>query len=352
MGPPRPGRDDWSPRPRSGGRTLKRALITGISGQDGSYLAELLLDKGYEVHGIVRRSASLNRQRIDHLLQAAPNAKGGLHLHYGDLADAVALVNLVRDVQPDEIYNLGAQSHVAVSFDIPDYTGQVTGLGTVKLLEAIHASGVDTRFYQASSSEMFGTTPPPQSEETPFHPRSPYACAKVYAYYSTVNFRESYGMYCCNGILFNHESPRRGENFVTRKITRAVARIHHGLQEDLVLGNLDARRDWGYAPEYVDAMWRMLQAPEPTDFVVATGDTASVRDFCEAAFSVVDRDWQEFVKTDPRYERPAEVPDLIGDAGKAKRILDWEPTVRWRELARIMVEADLEAAAVEARARA
>jgi GDPmannose 4,6-dehydratase len=304
------------------------------------------------VHGIVRRSASLNRQRIDHLPQARPNAKGGLHLHYGDLADAVALVNLVRDVQPDEIYNLGAQSHVAVSFDIPDYTGQVTGLGTVKLLEAIHASGVDTRFYQASSSEMYGATPPPQSEKTPFHPRSPYACAKVYAYYSTVNFRESYGMYCCNGILFNHESPRRGENFVTRKITRAAARIHHGLQEDLVLGNLDARRDWGYAPEYVDAMWRMLQAPEATDFVVATGDTASVRDFCEAAFAVVDRDWQDFVRTDSRYERPAEVPDLIGDAGKAKQILDWEPTVRWRELARIMVEADLEAAAVEARARA
>ncbi len=309
----------------------------------------MLLDKGYEVHGIVRRSASLNRQRIDHLPQSAPGAGGGLHLHYGDLADAVGLVNLVRDVQPDEIYNLGAQSHVAVSFDIPDYTGQVTGLGTVKLLEAIHASGVDSRFYQASSSEMFGSTPPPQHEETPFHPRSPYACAKLYAYYTTVNYRESYGMFTCNGILFNHESPRRGENFVTRKITRAVARIHLGLQHELVLGNVAARRDWGYAPEYVEAMWRMLQHDEPADYVVATGDTASVRDFCEVSFAAVGLDWQEYVKTDPRYERPAEVPDLIGDAAKAKKLLDWEPTVRWRELARIMVEADIELAGREAR---
>ncbi len=258
-------------------------------------------------------------------------------------------MNLVRDVAPDEIYNLGAQSHVAVSFDIPDYTGQVTGLGTVKLLEAIHAAGVDSRFYQASSSEMYGSTPPPQHEDTPFHPRSPYACAKLYAYYSVVNYRESYAMFACNGILFNHESPRRGENFVTRKITRAVARIHLGLQKELVLGNVDARRDWGYAPEYVEAMWRMLQHDEPTDYVVATGDTASVRDFCEASFSTVGLDWQEYVKTDPRYERPAEVPDLIGDATKAKKLLDWEPTVRWRELARIMVEADIELAEREAR---
>jgi GDPmannose 4,6-dehydratase len=317
-----------------------RALITGISGQDGSYLAELLLGKGYEVHGIVRRSSSFNRQRIDHLDHGADSA---LNLHYGDLSDAVGLVNLVRDVQPDEIYNLGAQSHVAVSFEVPDYTGEVTGLGAVRLLEAIHASGVDARFYQASSSEMFGSAPPPQSESTPFHPRSPYASAKVFAYHTTVNFRESYDMFTVNGILFNHESPRRGENFVTRKISTAVARIACGLQDQLRLGSLDPKRDWGYAPEYVEAMWLMLQHDRPGDYVVATGEAHSVREFCEAAFGHVGLDWEKFVTIDPRYVRPAEVNFLLGDPSVAERELGWRAQVRFDELVKIMVDADIAA---------
>lgn len=316
----------------------KRALITGISGQDGSYLAELLLDKGYEVHGIVRRSSSFNRHRIDHL-HHGPDSP--LKLHYGDLSDAVGLVNLVRDVQPDEIYNLGAQSHVAVSFEVPDYTGEVTGLGAVRLLEAIHASGVNARFYQASSSEMFGSAPPPQSEATPFHPRSPYASAKVFAFHTTVNFRESYDMFAVNGILFNHESPRRGENFVTRKITTAVARIACGLQNQLRLGSLDPKRDWGYAPEYVEAMWRMLQHDKPADYVVATGEAHSVREFCEAAFGHVGLDWEKYVTIDPQYVRPAEVNYLLGEPSLGQRELGWQAQVRFDRLVEIMVDADL-----------
>lgn len=320
---------------------MKRALITGISGQDGSYLAELLLDKGYEVHGIVRRSSSLNRGRIDNLSHSEAAAEGRYHLHYGDLADAVGLVNLVRDIQPQEIYNLAAQSHVAVSFAMPDYTGLVTGLGTVRILEAIQASGIDSRFYQASSSEMFGNEPAPQNEETPFHPRSPYAAAKVFAFHTTVNYREAYDMFASNGILFNHESERRGENFVTRKITRGVAAIKHGLAEELVLGNLDARRDWGYAPEYVEAMWMMLQHDEPDDFVVATGQTTSVQEFCEMSFAHVGLDWEQYVRTDPKFVRPSEVPDLIGDASKARTKLGWEPKVKIDQLVQIMVDADM-----------
>jgi GDPmannose 4,6-dehydratase len=316
----------------------KRALITGISGQDGSYLAELLLAKGYEVHGIVRRSSSFNRHRIDHL---AHGRDSSLKLHYGDLSDAVGLVNLVRDVQPHEIYNLGAQSHVAVSFEVPDYTGEVTGLGTVRLLEAIHASKIDVRFYQASSSEMYGSQPPPQSERTPFHPRSPYACAKVFAYHSTVNFRESYGIFTVNGVLFNHESPRRGENFVTRKITAAVARISAGLQDKLLLGALDPKRDWGYAPDYVEAMWLMLQHDEPDDYVVATGESHSVREFCQRAFDRVGLDWEQYVECDPGYFRPAEVISLQGDASHAESTLGWKPKVRFEELVDIMVDADV-----------
>jgi GDPmannose 4,6-dehydratase len=326
---------------RPEGRPLRRALITGITGQDGSYLAELLLGKGYEVHGIVRRSSSFNRHHIDHLHER-PETAERLHLHYGDLADAVGLTNLVRSIVPNEVYNLAAQSHVAVSFEIPDYTGDVTGLGAIRLLEALRAAGTDARYYQASSSEMYGNTPPPQDETTVFHPRSPYAAAKVYAHHCSVNYREAYGMFTCNGILFNHESPRRGENFVTRKITRAVARIKAGVQSELVLGNLDARRDWGYAPEYVEAMWRMLQHDDPGDYVVATGDSYSVRDFCELAFGHVGLDWTDHVKTDVRYERPSEVPDLIGDPSKAARVLGWEPSVRTPALAAIMVEADVQ----------
>ncbi len=316
----------------------KCALITGISGQDGSYLAELLLQKGYEVHGIVRRSSSFNRQRIDHLDHGADSA---LTLHYGDLSDAVGLVNLVRDVQPDEIYNLGAQSHVAVSFEVPDYTGEVTGLGAVRLLEAVHASGVDARFYQASSSEMFGSAPPPQSELTQFHPRSPYASAKVFAYHTTVNFRESYDMFTVNGILFNHESPRRGENFVTRKITTAVARIVLGLQDQLHLGSLDPKRDWGFAPEYVEAMWLMLQHDTPGDYVVATGEAHSVREFCQRAFGHVGLDWEKYVSVDPRHVRPAEVNHLLGDPSRAHQELGWRAQVTFDELVTIMVDADI-----------
>ncbi|MGK5529804.1 GDP-mannose 4,6-dehydratase [Streptomyces sp. URMC 129] len=319
----------------------KTALITGVTGQDGSYLAELLMEKGYTVHGLVRRSSTFNTERIDHIYQDPQEPGRTLVLHYADLSDGVALVNLLRELRPDEVYNLGAQSHVRVSFDAPMYTADVTGLGTLRLLEAIRASGIDTRIYQASSSEMFGATPPPQNEKTPFHPRSPYGCAKVYSYWSTVNYREAYGMFAVNGILFNHESPRRGETFVTRKITRAVARIRAGLQDRLYMGNLDAVRDWGYAPEYVESMWRMLQRDEPDDYVVATGVPATVRDFLQAAFTAGGLDWTEHVLFDPKYERPSEVDALVGDASKARDLLGWEPAVRWRELAELMVEADI-----------
>ncbi|MEU0783850.1 GDP-mannose 4,6-dehydratase [Streptomyces sp. NPDC006173] len=320
----------------------KTALITGVTGQDGSYLAELLLAKGYRVHGLVRRSSSFNTERIDHIYQGPQEAERHFVLHHADLSDGVALVNLLREIQPDEVYNLGAQSHVRVSFDAPLYTGDVTGLGALRLLEAIRASGVETRIYQASSSEMFGSTPPPQNEDTPFHPRSPYGAAKVFAYWTTVNYREAYGMFAVNGILFNHESPRRGETFVTRKITRAVARIKAGLQDRLYLGNLDAVRDWGYAPEYVEAMWRMLQHDEATDYVVATGVPATVRQFVETAFTHAGLDWNEHVRYDPKYERPSEVDALIGDASKARKLLGWKPTVLVEELSRIMVDADVQ----------
>ncbi|RMI32495.1 GDP-mannose 4,6-dehydratase [Streptomyces triticirhizae] len=321
----------------------KTALISGITGQDGSYLAELLLAKGYTVHGLLRRSSSFNTERIDHIYQGPQHPERTLVLHHADLSDGVALVNLLRETEPDEVYNLGAQSHVRVSFDTPLYTADTTGLGTLRLLEAIRASGVDTRIYQASSSEMFGSTPPPQNEDTPFHPRSPYGCAKVYGYWSTVNYREAYGMFAVNGILFNHESPRRGETFVTRKITRAVARIGAGLQDRLYLGNLDAVRDWGYAPEYVEAMWLMLQRDEPDDYVVATGVPATVRDFLQAAFAAGGLEWERYVRFDPKYERPSEVDALVGDPAKAERLLGWRPRTHWRELAELMVAADREA---------
>jgi GDPmannose 4,6-dehydratase len=324
---------------------MKKALITGITGQDGSYLAEQLLDKGYEVHGIVRRSSSFNSDRINHLYRD-PHERGvKLFMHYGDLSESSRLVKLVYELQPDEIYHLGAQSHVRVSFDTPEYTSDVTGLGTVRLLEAIRETGVETRFYQASSSEMFGAAPPPQNETTPFHPRSPYAVAKVMAHWATINYRESYGIFAATGILFNHESPRRGETFVTRKITRALARIEAGLQEKLFLGNLDAQRDWGFTPDYTDAMWRILQADTPDDYVIATGEMHSVRDFLDEACSHLGLDWNDFVEFDERYLRPAEVDALCGDAGKARTQLGWEPTVTFRELVRIMVDADREALA-------
>jgi GDPmannose 4,6-dehydratase len=321
---------------------VKRALITGITGQDGSYLADLLVGKGYEVHGIIRRASTFNTARIDHLYQD-PHVNGvRLFLHYGDLADSVHLVKLLYKLQPDEIYHLGAQSHVRVSFDIPEYTADVTGIGTIRILEAIREAGVKTRFYQASSSEMFGKVQEvPQTERTPFWPRSPYGVAKVFAYWATVNYRESYGLHASNGILFNHESPRRGETFVTRKISRSVARIKCGLDNSLFLGNLEARRDWGYAPEYVQGMWLILQQDRPDDYVMATNETHSVREFVELAFELVGLDWKEYVKHDDRYERPAEVDLLIGDASKAKKLLNWEPQVRFEKLVRIMVDADL-----------
>ena len=322
---------------------MKRALITGITGQDGSYLADLLLEKGYEVHGIIRRASTFNTSRIDHLY-ADPHINGvHLFLHYGDLADSVNLVKLLYELKPDEIYHLGAQSHVRVSFDIPEYTADVTAVGTIRILEAIRETGIRSRFYQASSSEMFGKVQEiPQTERTPFWPRSPYGVSKVFSFWATVNYRESYGLNACNGILFNHESPRRGETFVTRKITRAVAAIKHGLQKELFLGNLEAKRDWGYAPEYVEGMWRMLQQDNADDFVLATNESHTVREICETAFRHVDLDWQEYVRHDKRYERPAEVDLLIGDASKAKKILGWEPKVRFHELVRIMVDADME----------
>lgn len=320
---------------------MRKALVTGITGQDGSYLAEQLLERGYEVHGLVRRSSSFNTDRIDHLYRDPHQSGVRLLLHFAELSDASRLVKLIYELQPDEIYHLGAQSHVRVSFDIPEYTYDVTGLGTIRLLEAIREAGVSTRFYQASSSEMFGSAPPPQSEATPFHPRSPYAVAKVMAYWAAVNYRESYGMFIANGILFNHESPRRGETFVTRKITRALARIKLGLQDKLYLGNLDAQRDWGYAPEFTDCMWRILQLDEPDDFVIATGEMHTVREFLDEAAGHLGLDWQDCVETDERYLRPAEVDALRGDASKARARLGWEPTVTFHELVRIMVDADV-----------
>jgi len=322
---------------------MKRALITGITGQDGSYLADLLLGKGYEVHGIIRRASTFNTSRIDHLY-ADPHINGvRMFLHYGDLSDSVNLVKLLYELKPDEIYHLAAQSHVRVSFDIPEYTSDITGVGTIRILEAIREAEIRSRFYQASSSEMFGKAQSvPQTEKTPFWPRSPYGVAKVFSFWATVNYRESYGLRASNGILFNHESPRRGETFVTRKISRAVAAIKHDLQNELFLGNLDAKRDWGYAPEYVEGMWRILQHDQGDDFVLATGETHTVREFAETAFAHVDLDWKKYVKHDLRYERPAEVDLLIGDASKAKKILDWEPKVRFHDLVRIMVDADME----------
>ncbi len=321
---------------------MKKALVTGITGQDGSYLAELLLEKGYEVHGIIRRASTFNTARIDHLYKD-PHGEGvRLFLHYGDLADSVQLIKLLYKIQPDEFYNLGAQSHVRVSFNIPEYTGDVTGLGTLRILEAIRESGIKTKFYQASSSEIFGKVrETPQRETTPFYPRSPYGCSKVYAFWSTVNYRESYDMFAVNGILFNHESPRRGETFVTRKITRALARIKFGLEKKLFLGNLEAKRDWGYAKEYVEAMWLMLQQERPDDFVIATGETHSVREFLEETFGYAGLDWREFVEKDELYFRPAEVDSLIGDASKARQVLGWQPKVKFEELVRIMVDADM-----------
>lgn len=327
---------------------MKKALITGITGQDGSYLAELLLEKGYEVHGIIRRASTFNTGRIDHLYQD-PHVNGvRLFLHYGDLADSTHLSELLHDVRPDEVYHLGSQSHVRVSYDIPEYTGDVTGLATTRILEAIRSTGVKTRFYQASSSEMFGKVQEvPQTEKTPFYPRSPYGCAKVFAYWATVNYREAYGLHASNGILFNHESPRRGETFVTRKITRAVARIEKGMQKELYLGNLDARRDWGYAREYVEGIWRMLQQDEPDDYILATGETHSVKEFLEEAFRYAGLDWNAFVKYDARYLRPAEVDLLIGDPSKARAKLGWEPKTRFKDLVRLMVDADRKVLAAE-----
>lgn len=323
---------------------MKTALITGITGQDGSYLAELLLSEGYEVHGVIRRSSTFNTRRIDHLYRD-PHGNGEkprLFLHYGDMGATDTLLDVIYTTKPDEIYHLAAQSHVRVSFDMPEYTGDITGLGTTRILEAIRKSKIDSRFYQASSSELFGSAKPPQSENTPFQPRSPYAAAKLYAYWMTVNYREGYGMYSVNGILFNHESPRRGETFVTRKITRAVASIKAGLQEKLFLGNLDAKRDWGYAPEYLEMMHMLLQQDSPDDYAIGTGEAHSVRDFLDEAFGYADMDWHKYVEIDPRYFRPTEVDYLLCDPTKAKTKLGWEPKIKFHELVRIMVDADLE----------
>jgi GDPmannose 4,6-dehydratase len=329
--------------------SVKKALITGITGQDGSYLAEFLLSKGYEVHGIIRRSSTFNTQRIDHLYQDVHETGAKLFLHYGDLSDSSRLTTLLQTIEPSEVYNLAAQSHVRVSFDEPEHTGNTTGLGSIRLLEAIRLLQLPCRYYQASSSEMFGATPPPQNEDTVFYPRSPYGAAKLYSHWVTKNYREGYGMFATSGILFNHESPRRGETFVTRKITRAVARIAAGVQDDLYLGNLDAIRDWGYAPEYVQAMWLMLQADEPDDFVIATGTEYSVKDFLQFAFSHVGLEWEKYVKFDPRYLRPTEVDALVGDSSKARKPLGWTPKVLTPELAAIMVDADREALEAEGR---
>ncbi|MBN2549982.1 MAG: GDP-mannose 4,6-dehydratase [Anaerolineales bacterium] len=322
---------------------MKKALITGITGQDGSYLAELLLSKGYEVHGLIRRASTFNTQRIDHLYRDPHNGeKVMLHLHYGDLANAGNLVDLIYNIRPDEVYHLAAQSHVRVSFDLPEYTGDITGLGTIRILEAIRKSGLEARFYQASSSEMFGSAKPPQHELTPFQPQSPYAAAKVYAFWVTKNYRQGYGLFACNGILFNHESPRRGETFVTRKITRALANIVAGKQKKLYLGNLDAKRDWGYAPDYIAAMWKMLQCDQPDDFVIGTGEAHSVREFLDESFGYAGLDWHDYVEIDARYFRPTEVDYLMADPARARTVLGWEPRVYFRDLVRIMVDADLE----------
>ncbi len=322
---------------------MPTAFITGVSGQDGSYLAEFLLAKGYEVHGLIRRSSTINTWRLDDIYRGAQDRHENFYLHYGDLADSSALARQVREIQPDEVYNLAAQSHVKVSFEMPEFTADITGTGVLRLLEAIRMNSSSTRFYQASSSEMFGASPPPQSEKTPFHPRSPYSCAKAFAHTLCVNYRESYDMFAVSGILFNHESPRRGETFVTRKITRAVARIKAGKQDLLYLGNLDAKRDWGYAGDYVEAMWLMLQKDKPKDYVIGTGEAHSVREFCEAAFSHVGLNWTDFVRYDERYERPAEVDYLLGDPTLAREELGWEPKVSFEQLVAMMVEADVAA---------
>ncbi|HKM56223.1 MAG TPA: GDP-mannose 4,6-dehydratase [Isosphaeraceae bacterium] len=333
---------------------MKRALITGITGQDGSYLAEFLLGKAdYEVHGLVRRSSSLNRQRIDHLFQYDSRVRDRLRLHYADLADASSLATVMEEVRPDEVYNLGAQSHVRVSFDQPLYTADVVGLGTLRLLEAVRQlnRAQPVKFYQASSSEMYGSAPPPQGLETPFHPRSPYACAKLYAHWQTINYREAYGLFACSGILFNHESPRRGESFVTRKVTLGAARIKEGLQKRLVMGNLESQRDWGFAGDYVRAMWLMLQQEKPDDYLVATGETHSVRELLELAFSLLDLDYRDFIDFDPRYTRPSEVDVLLGESSKAQRVLGWKPEITFRGLIKMMVDHDLELARREKHAQ-
>jgi len=320
---------------------MKRALITGITGQDGSYLAELLLEKGYEVHGIIRRSSTFNTSRLDHIYRDPHEKNNHLFLHYGDITDGVGISNILRDLEPDEIYNLAAQSHVKVSFEMPDFTAQVDAVGTIRLLECIRSSGISTRFYQASTSELFGSTQPPQNEISNFSPQSPYAAAKLYSYWVVRNYRDAYGLHATNGILFNHESPRRGETFVTRKISIAAARIKLGLQDKLYLGNMDAIRDWGYAPEYVESMWRMLQQDKSDDYVVATGIGASVRDFCNACFASLDLDYRDFVEVEDRYRRPTEVPALIGDSTKAKEVIGWQPKTYWAELAALMTQSDL-----------
>jgi len=320
----------------------KKALITGITGQDGSYLAELLLSKGYEVHGIIRRASSFNTGRIDHIYKDPHKSGVKLLLHYGDLSDSGQLTNLIYNIKPDEIYHLGAQSHVRVSFDLPEYTGDITGLGTTRLLEAIRRSGIKTKYYQASSSEMYGSAPAPQNENTPFQPRSPYSAAKVYAYWMVNNYREGYNMFACNGILFNHESPRRGKTFVTRKITRAIANIIADRQKKIYLGNLESKRDWGYAPDYVEAMWLMLQQDKPDDYVIGTGETHSVKEFLIEAFNYVNLDYQKYVEIDPRYFRPTEVELLLADSSKARRLLKWQPRVTFKELVRIMLDSDME----------
>ena len=320
---------------------MKKALITGVTGQDGSYLVELLLSKGYEVHGLIRRSSSFNTQRLDDLYRDPHESGVRFLMHYGDLSDSGSLVNLIRDLEPEEIYHLGAQSHVKVSFEIPEFTADATAMGTIRMLEAIRASGVQTRFYQAASSEMFGSAPPPQSETTPFHPRSPYGVSKVFAYWATTNYREAYGLFAVNGILFNHESVRRGETFVTRKITRAIARIKAGMQDKLYLGTLDAKRDWGYAPEYVEAMWLMLQQDQPDDYVIATGESHTVGEFVELAFAHAGLDWKRHVEIDPRYFRPAEVDSLCGDPSKAREQLGWKARTSFEDLVTLMVDGDL-----------
>lgn len=326
---------------------LKKALITGITGQDGSYLAEYLLSKGYEVHGIIRRASTFNTVRIDHIYVDPHEPNARLFLHYGDITDSDQIYNIIYNVQPDEIYHLASQSHVKVSFEMPEYTGNVVALGTVRILEAIRRSGIKTKFYNAASSEIFGSSPPPQNEDTPFRPRSPYACAKLYAYWMVVNYREAYGIFASNGILFNHESPRRGETFVTRKITRGVARILAKKQDYLYLGNIESRRDWGYTPEYVEAMWKILQLDKPVDLVIGTGESHSVREFIEEAFAYVDLNWERYVRIDPRYFRPLDVEELVADARKAKALIGWEPKIRFKELVKIMVDADLKAQGLE-----